>query len=312
MKPAIIGVFSAIFFIGIAFALNVSSISVAKDVQNSPTYAEDVLVFVTSLKFYNPNLLETPTADELCQEAADAAYLPGTFAAWLSTDEYNAADRIPEGRYIRIDGISIADNKADLVDGHLRASLLIDEFSRGISGGFVYTGTKSNGQKWRGRMCNNWQGLDINNAENYYAGLGDLTANDKKWTEFTSQACDQAYYNGAHLYCFQTENANIDIKITAPLDDEIVFLDHTPIEVTTNEDTTCVYRYCRIIVDGTHITREDCIPWDAIDQEVGRQHSGVINNLQHTMFPDFYNLEVQCTLYDEWKEDSVNFFVDRQ
>ena len=67
--------------------------------------------------------------DALCQERAEAVGLNGTWTAWLSDDNTDAIDRIPDGEYQLLSGAGvIADNKDDLTDGSLKAPIFEDEF----------------------------------------------------------------------------------------------------------------------------------------------------------------------------------------
>ncbi|OIO80817.1 hypothetical protein AUJ84_02425 [Candidatus Pacearchaeota archaeon CG1_02_32_132] len=177
-------------------------------------------VFVTSFKVFNPNLLETPTADALCQQAADDAGLNGTFTAWLSSREFNAVDRITEGKYYRVDGERIANSKEDLLDGHLANRIRVNEFGELMNEGFVYTGTRSTGNMWEGRTCNDWSGLSERNAGEYYGGVGNLMEINEGWTESKTRTCDKAFDKGAHLYCFQVENSRLEVEITYPYNNQ--------------------------------------------------------------------------------------------
>lgn len=89
-------------------------------------------------------------ADAICQSMATDAGLPGTFLAWLSTK----AENDPESRfnhsilpYVRADGVRIADNWTDLVDGTIQS-----DWNIGSDGNVVavqdglMTATQPNGQ----------------------------------------------------------------------------------------------------------------------------------------------------------------------
>jgi hypothetical protein len=59
-------------------------------------------------------------ADAACQAEADAAGLPGTYVAWLSTSTTNAIDRLAGSRgWVRADGAPFVDAIADLAAGRL-------------------------------------------------------------------------------------------------------------------------------------------------------------------------------------------------
>lgn len=262
-------------------------------------------VFVTSFKVFNPNLMETPTANELCQEAADNAEFSGRFFAWLSTSEYNASDIIPEGRYVRVDGEVIADDKEDLLDGHLRNRIRVNELGETMNEGYVYTGTRSTGEKWGGRICNGWQGLDENNADDYYGGIGNLMAIDGKWTEFKSRTCDMAFDEGAHLYCFQVGERALTAEIINPEENETINTNSVLLQAKTNENAFCDYTLCRF-----QQNKRVCSGLQEMDETGWTEHSHLIDELDHTLFPDYYDVGLQCTTYNDMAQDSVRFFVD--
>jgi len=137
--------------------------------------------------------------DALCQERAEAVGLNGTWTAWLSDDNTDAIDRIPDGEYQLLSGAGvIADNKDDLTDGSLKAPIFEDEF-----GGFpaermqgsdiqVWTGTDADGTGTDAN-CNNW----TNQAGD--ATFGVSNESDSNWTNTgISTSCGQEWY----LYCF--------------------------------------------------------------------------------------------------------------
>jgi cysteine-rich repeat protein len=83
---------------------------------------EAKLVFVSS-QLYTGNLGGLAGADAKCQALADAANLPGTYLAWVSTNLANGtpATRFTQSTvpYVKVDGVKVADNWSDLVDGSL-------------------------------------------------------------------------------------------------------------------------------------------------------------------------------------------------
>lgn len=74
-------------------------------------------VFVTSTS-QSGQLGGLSGADALCQTRANAGGLGSTWKAWLSTSSVNAKDRVVDATYVRLDGVVVASNKADLTDGH--------------------------------------------------------------------------------------------------------------------------------------------------------------------------------------------------
>jgi hypothetical protein len=85
--------------------------------------------------------------DAICQAEADAASLPGTYVAWLSTSTVNAIDRLAGSRgWVRADGLPFVDTVADLAAGTLFAPLAVDASGAALpSMTAVFTGTLPDG-----------------------------------------------------------------------------------------------------------------------------------------------------------------------
>jgi hypothetical protein len=147
-----------------------------------------------------------PAADNICQAHATGAGLanPLKFKAWLSNDLIDAVGRLNwNGPWVLVNGVKIADDKNDLIDGDLFTSIVLDESgtiaaSPGFVGDGVFTGTKQNGTKESGRNCLDWA-----NASSGEDGLlGVLDSSAYLWTEYPATAlCNST----AHLYCFEDE-----------------------------------------------------------------------------------------------------------
>lgn len=92
----------------LVIAVGVFAYSFSGNVQLGPkarSQSENIApykVFVTSLNFSGGELF---LADNLCQQIAKKASLPGRYTAWLSTSTKDAKDKIPDGRYVRVDGL---------------------------------------------------------------------------------------------------------------------------------------------------------------------------------------------------------------
>lgn len=86
------------------------------------------IAFVTSQN-YTGNLGGLAGADAICQGLADAACLPGTYAAWLSTTTASPSTRFTQQTvpYRLVTGTIVADNWTDLTDGSLDSALTLDE-----------------------------------------------------------------------------------------------------------------------------------------------------------------------------------------
>ena len=164
-------------------------------VDQEPPSGEVVSVFVTRRR-HQANLGGLAGADAICQRRAAAAGLPGTdWTAWLSDSTENAIDRIPDGQYQLVDGTTqVADDKADLTDGFLKAAINLDEFGQPW-GGLVWTGTEEDGTD-TGSNCINW----TDNSTGFGGSYGAAGAKDVDWTKlpYDTALCSERY----HLYCF--------------------------------------------------------------------------------------------------------------
>jgi hypothetical protein len=155
--------------------------------------------FVTS-KLFEGNLGGLAGADQKCQALADAAGLGGEFRAWLSDADTPITARFPasQGRYVRVDGVVIANNSSELALGKaLMAPISVDE-----------TGTAPlpaiSPYAWTG------QGTDVNSNVLYCADwtssstddgglIGNFTSTER-WQKLGATA-DCAI--DMHLYCFE-------------------------------------------------------------------------------------------------------------
>jgi hypothetical protein len=136
-------------------------------------------------------------ADQLCNDAAAGAGLPGTYFAWLSTTAVSPPDRFMQstGPYKRVDGTTIAANWADLIDGTIDATISLDENGNAVDGNDdVWTGTAGNGAGYDDSTCGDWtssSGFAITGGTGYNtSGL---------WTDAGRYTCEIS----GHLYCFQ-------------------------------------------------------------------------------------------------------------
>jgi hypothetical protein len=164
----------------------------------TPPWAPVKRVFVTSTE-YSGNLGGFAGADAKCQERATAAGLGGTFQAWLSAagTGNSAGERLTPapGPYVRTDGIQVARDFSDLVDGSIAAPILRNEFG-GIGAAVgAWTGTLEDGTA-SGFDCNGW----TNAAPPQAATIGTIFGTDGTWTTLPPHfRCDA--FRG--LYCFE-------------------------------------------------------------------------------------------------------------
>lgn len=134
--------------------------------------------------------------DEICQSLAATAGLANAsaFKAWLSDATTNAADRLSsDGPWVRIDGIKIAENKADLIDGQLLEPLNVTETGEYVGNFGGYTGTDDSGNG-TGDQCDNW--TDATGAFN--GTVGGINGIDL-WSNSFAPNCSGTF----RIYCFE-------------------------------------------------------------------------------------------------------------
>jgi len=163
------------------------------------------LAFVTSAD-WTGNLGSWPQAggatglaagDAICQYLATDAGLeaPGSFLAWLSNSTTDAIDRFSyDGPWIRVDGVKIADSRADLVDGELFSALNVKEDGKYLGNYGAWTGTSTSGLG-TGDHCDGWTSADP--ATNGTRAV--VNATGANWTEKNAMQCSDG---GMRLYCF--------------------------------------------------------------------------------------------------------------
>lgn len=135
--------------------------------------------------------------DSICKARALTAGLPNAdrFIAWLSTSNTNAIDRLSSsGPWARLDGVVVAINKADLVDGMLNASISFNEF--GIYNSTrSFTGTLADGTA-SANNCLDWTSYD-----SFDTGDVGRTAYTSSWTSDPSS--DRCSDTNKSLICIE-------------------------------------------------------------------------------------------------------------
>jgi hypothetical protein len=165
-------------------------------------------VFVSKAQ-HDANFGGLAGADQLCNDYAQAAGLPGTYMAWLSDGSASPSTRFTTqstGPYVIVNAqevtLTVADNWTDLTDGSLDSKIQWTEEKQLYFGsGLVWTHTFADGttEKPGESVCSGWQSAEPDDADR--GGTGDGTALDSTWTDFstTFMFCSDAF----HLYCFQ-------------------------------------------------------------------------------------------------------------
>lgn len=135
--------------------------------------------------------------DAICQAEAAAAQLPtpNAFVAWLSDSGVSAIERLTQnGPWIRVDGIPVAQNTADLTDGELFATINVTPSGLYLGHWAVWTGTNPNGTGGPAN-CDDWN-PGSGAAQGGYGSANTIFS----WTNPSSGDCGGGI-NG-RLYCF--------------------------------------------------------------------------------------------------------------
>jgi cysteine-rich repeat protein len=162
---------------------------------------EVVRVFVTSGTFSGA-LGGLKGADEKCAFSASVADLPGKYMAWLSDSEASPATRFGldegfVGRFVLVNGATVAFGWEDLVDGSLVTGIVLDQFGN-VSDGSAWTGTLADGSSDLGSgTCSSW--TSASQSDNARVGL--VGATTTSWSRWAGKLCA----NTGRLYCFQVE-----------------------------------------------------------------------------------------------------------
>ncbi|MCA9881086.1 MAG: hypothetical protein KC442_24975 [Thermomicrobiales bacterium] len=139
--------------------------------------------------------------DAICQGLADGAALEGTYKAWLADSVASPSTRFVQstGPYRRVDGVTIANNWADLTDGNLLAAINITETGQTAPSDdyrFAWSGVNTDGTAVGGNTnCNGW----TSNASGSLGAIGFIDQTGWPWSQPDGAACGHYY----RLYCFQ-------------------------------------------------------------------------------------------------------------
>ena len=151
-------------------------------------------IFVTNQEWAPYYLGGISGANDKCQEAADKAVLGGTWLALISSDAQDAKDLVSPGMpIVRLDGIQVADDKADMFDYTIDNEIRVNELLN-FEKGEVWTGTFANGLA-TDIDCQDWTILLK------YGTVGKVggTYTDLRWMYDSKKDCEM----DAHLYCIE-------------------------------------------------------------------------------------------------------------
>ena len=138
----------------------------------------------------------TAGADAKCQTSAQFAGLTGTWRAIISDHGRHAKDVITDGVFRRIDGVTVANNKADLFDGSIQNPINVDEYGSTLDHVQVWTGSNKAGEYYDPLFdyeCHSWSWT----SDGWDGIFGDNAHIDASWITVDTLACR----SGAHLYC---------------------------------------------------------------------------------------------------------------
>lgn len=137
-------------------------------------------------------------ADQVYRTLAAAEHLPAadSFVAWISDSSVAAIDRITvNGPFRRLDGYTVANNRAGLVSSGLFNSIHVDEKGRhATSSGTAWTGTFADGTASTNH-CLDW--TDDSFGEDGHAGYFSFPRTGR-WTNGSDWSCSGT---GRRLYC---------------------------------------------------------------------------------------------------------------
>jgi hypothetical protein len=167
-------------------------------------------VFVTSQRYpadlRSAGGLDTgrESANALCQLAADAAELGGTFRAWISVSNVDAIDQVEgDGPWYRMDGVMLFPNHASL--GTVPDEpILLDENGEMPDPFFeAWTGTAIGGRLATGpgldsATCLDW--TSTIDSESIKGLVGDIDGDGAAWTNLADGYCSPFE---RRLYCFE-------------------------------------------------------------------------------------------------------------
>jgi len=139
--------------------------------------------------------------DAVCHTLARQAGLENAdhFKALLSDDTNTAGDRIQsDGPWVRLDGILLAKNKDDLVNGRFLTILNLTEkgiYSNKSSSWYAWTAIPGNTVQTNNKTCSNWQN-DGSESQGHFSRIFDSSAS---WVPDRSLECNETH----PFYCIE-------------------------------------------------------------------------------------------------------------
>lgn len=150
-------------------------------------------IFVTNTVYSGP-LGRLAGADAKCMFAVTYSDLdlPGNWKAIISDESTSANSRTPNGPYYRVDGVLIANTKAELFSGSLSNPVNLNEHGTTPAGTTLsWTGSFGDGAIMSGHTCNDWGFVDAIGMTGLWTSTG------TNWMEEIPFDCSHS----KHLYC---------------------------------------------------------------------------------------------------------------
>ncbi len=164
-------------------------------------------MFVTSGTIIPGNLGGLAGADSICQTAATAASLAGTYRAWLSHSTADAVTRLGTASgWIRTDGRPFANDKAEIATGLLFHPPRVSENGVDLFDLSVVTGTYNGVYNTNDGDC----GLYTSQVGSVTSGISSSAS--EMFSAYGSTGCNQP----AHLYCFGIDRQSTVIQPPPP------------------------------------------------------------------------------------------------
>ena len=187
-----------------------ASVNVGKDQSqvkkappSKPEKSKEKIVFVSSV-MVPPDMGGLAGGDAKCNALAKSANLPGTYVAWLSDSSTSARERLTPGAgpFVRVDGIVIAEDIPDLLDGNITNPISITEKGKPFQP-MVWTGTDASGTGENGFYCADWS-MSSTAVKAIYGKAGRV---DKSWTDIGTRNINCSVSPDSSvtisIYCFQ-------------------------------------------------------------------------------------------------------------
>lgn len=164
------------------------------------------IVFVTSTK-HDAALGGLAGADDICKGRAQAAGLPGTYRAWLSTSTVNAKDRLGSASgWVRTDGKPVLNRVEDIASNRFFYPPRLDESGKDVGSVYVRTNTSGDGAwstETTNTSCGDFTLAPADSVELLLSGLS--SGSGEVFTRLGLQTCSTEQ----PLYCFGVDRAAI-------------------------------------------------------------------------------------------------------